>query len=128
MNQSIKLKIVRVPIGGGFYNCSKKCSFFKDYVIGKGSCIIYGELNKHIKYKQPLSKCSNLITNVKRDNERKHKSPIYLPGNTIVDIFGRRWKLSESEVCPRCGQPDNTGDCNHKKISKKQVTLIQKGN
>jgi hypothetical protein len=40
---------------------------------------------------------------------------------TILDKFGRAWKLPLNEVCPVCGQPDNSGDCNHKKLSKKQA-------
>ena len=40
---------------------------------------------------------------------------------TIIDKFGRAWKFSINEVCPICLQPNNSGDCNHEKLSKKQA-------
>jgi hypothetical protein len=40
------------------------------------------------------------------------------------DKFGVKWKLPKRELCKECGQPDNTGDCNHVKLSKKEVKLL----
>lgn len=44
----------------------------------------------------------------------------------VKDKFGRAWKYEDNEeYCPACKQPDNTGDCNCKKISKKQYNILQ---
>jgi len=40
------------------------------------------------------------------------------------DKFGRVWNLPECELCPECGQPDSTGDCNHKRISTAQYKQL----
>jgi hypothetical protein len=37
------------------------------------------------------------------------------------DKFGRLWIKPKDELCPECGQPDNCGDCNHKKISNEEA-------
>jgi len=42
----------------------------------------------------------------------------------LKDKFGRIWNLEEDEVCPECRQPDNTGDCNHHKISTSQYRRL----
>lgn len=36
------------------------------------------------------------------------------------DKYGALWP-EEYEVCSECGQPDNTGDCNHKRLSNDDV-------
>jgi hypothetical protein len=36
---------------------------------------------------------------------------------TIADAYGRLWPLPMTELCVRCRQPDNTGDCNHEALS-----------
>jgi hypothetical protein len=41
------------------------------------------------------------------------------------DIYGRYWNLSNSELCPICKQPDNCGDCNHKKMNDKEVLALK---
>jgi hypothetical protein len=33
-----------------------------------------------------------------------------------TDKYGRKWDLPKKELCPTCGQPDNSGDCNHKRL------------
>lgn len=38
-----------------------------------------------------------------------------------VDNFGRLWTLSPNELCPECGQPDSTGDCNHKRLTDREA-------
>ncbi len=35
----------------------------------------------------------------------------------VIDSYGHIWRLPKSELCSECGQPDNTGDCNHKKLT-----------
>jgi hypothetical protein len=37
------------------------------------------------------------------------------------DRFGRTWDFPKNELCPKCGQPDSVGDCNHKKLPDDQV-------
>ena len=44
----------------------------------------------------------------------------------LKDKFGRIWNLEEDEVCPECGQPDNYGDCNHKKLPLLQAYKLMK--
>ena len=39
----------------------------------------------------------------------------------IEDIYGRKWGLPEEELCEICKQPDNCGNCNHTKLTKKDV-------
>lgn len=35
-----------------------------------------------------------------------------------TDKFGRKWKdIPKNERCPKCGQPDSCGDCNHKPLT-----------
>lgn len=43
----------------------------------------------------------------------------------ICDRFGRLWILSPKELCKTCGQPDNCGECNHKKLSNKDVKILK---
>ena len=43
------------------------------------------------------------------------------------DKFGVIWNLPKKELCLICGQPDSVGDCNHKKLSKKDVEFLKKG-
>jgi hypothetical protein len=40
------------------------------------------------------------------------------------DKYGRFWKLSKKELCSICGQPDNCGDCNHKKLTNDEVKKL----
>lgn len=42
----------------------------------------------------------------------------------IEDIYGRKWEVSKKELCPTCLQPDNVGECRHKKLSKSQVITL----
>jgi len=42
-----------------------------------------------------------------------------------TDKWGREWNLSENEVCPVCGQPDNCGDCDHTQLSEKEIKILQ---
>jgi len=37
------------------------------------------------------------------------------------DIFGNTWYLPKGELCSVCGQPDNTGDCNHEQLEDDEV-------
>ena len=41
------------------------------------------------------------------------------------DKFGRKWFLPIRELCPICGQPDNCGDCNHKKLYRADVKYLK---
>lgn len=41
------------------------------------------------------------------------------------DKYGRFWNLPKNELCPKCGQPDNCGDCNCKKLSIKDVEILK---
>ena len=41
------------------------------------------------------------------------------------DKFGRKWNLPKNEVCLKCGQPDSCGNCNHKKLSNKDVLVLK---
>lgn len=41
------------------------------------------------------------------------------------DKFGRNWDLPKAELCPTCGQPDNTGNCNHKKLTDEEVEALK---
>ena len=43
------------------------------------------------------------------------------------DKFGRTWKLPKNELCPKCGQPDSCGSCNHKRLTNKEVEMIKDG-
>lgn len=40
------------------------------------------------------------------------------------DRYGRRWTLPDRELCPVCGQPDNCGDCTHKRLSRAQALAL----
>lgn len=42
----------------------------------------------------------------------------------LEDKFGRVWKNPSWDLCPVCGQPDNCGDCNHKKLSETDVVEL----
>lgn len=41
------------------------------------------------------------------------------------DKYGVTWSSVKSALCPICGQPDNCGDCNHKKLSKEEVRILK---
>ena len=43
----------------------------------------------------------------------------------MKDKFGVNWNLLKEELCHICGQPDNCGDCNHKKLSKKDIKILK---
>lgn len=43
------------------------------------------------------------------------------------DKFGRVWSYPDEELCNKCSQPDNTGDCNHEKLSPDEVIQILHG-
>jgi len=40
------------------------------------------------------------------------------------DKFGVKWPFPLKELCAECGQPDSSGDCNHVKLSGKEVKLL----
>jgi hypothetical protein len=41
------------------------------------------------------------------------------------DKYGRRWPVFDKrELCPVCGQPDSCGDCNHKRLPRKEVLQL----
>lgn len=40
------------------------------------------------------------------------------------DKFGVTWDLPKDEICSTCGQPDNSGDCNHQQLSKEEVKML----
>jgi len=40
------------------------------------------------------------------------------------DKFGVQWKLPKRELCKECGQPDNCGECNEVRLTKKEVKLL----
>lgn len=42
-----------------------------------------------------------------------------------TDKYGRSWNLPANEICFNCGQPDNSGDCDHSKLSDDEVKLLQ---
>jgi len=42
-----------------------------------------------------------------------------------TDKYGRTWDFPKNELCPTCGQPDSCGDCNHKKLSEKEVKILK---
>jgi len=54
---------------------------------------------------------------------------VYLTkGNNMKkDKFGRTWKLPKNELCHKCGQPDSCGDCNHKRLTNKEVEYLKNG-
>ena len=41
------------------------------------------------------------------------------------DKFGRIWYIPLKELCPKCKQPDSCGNCNHKKLTKKEVKELR---
>jgi hypothetical protein len=41
-----------------------------------------------------------------------------------TDIYNQVWNLPLKELCPTCGQPDNDGTCNHKKLKNKDVIAL----
>lgn len=41
-----------------------------------------------------------------------------------MDSFGRIWHLNGCRLCQICGQPDDYEDCNHKKLSNKEVLYM----
>jgi hypothetical protein len=40
------------------------------------------------------------------------------------DKYGRKWDFPKNELCPVCRQPDSCGDCNHKKLTEKEVVEL----
>lgn len=42
----------------------------------------------------------------------------------LRDRFGRAWQLPKTELCPTCGQPDNTGECNHLPLTDEEVEIL----
>ena len=44
-----------------------------------------------------------------------------------IDKYGRKWPFPENELCPECGQPDSCGDCNHKRLTDKDVRMLLEG-
>jgi len=55
------------------------------------------------------------------------KSDMVLTMRTKKDRFGRKWTYPTNELCPKCGQPDTCGDCNHKRLTNKEVEQILRG-
>ena len=41
-----------------------------------------------------------------------------------ADKFGRVWDLPKDNLCPKCGQPDVCGDCNHNKLDDREVIML----
>lgn len=41
-----------------------------------------------------------------------------------VDKYGRVWDLPQTELCRECGQPDNCGECNHKRLTDEEVRRL----
>lgn len=37
------------------------------------------------------------------------------------DKYNRFWNLPDNELCPTCSQPDSIGDCNHARLSVRNV-------
>jgi hypothetical protein len=52
-----------------------------------------------------------------------HLKPIH-HDRKVEDIYGRIWYSQRSEACKKCGQPDSVGDCNHRKLSNRDVLMI----
>ena len=44
---------------------------------------------------------------------------------THKDKFNRIWNFPKKELCKICGQSDNCGDCNHKKLDIKSVKFLK---
>lgn len=42
-----------------------------------------------------------------------------------LDQYGRVWYLPDEELCSECGQPDNSGDCDHEPLSEDDVRFLQ---
>jgi len=42
----------------------------------------------------------------------------------MKDKYGKIWDLPKKELCRICGQPDSCEDCNHKKLTKKDVKFL----
>jgi hypothetical protein len=65
--QTFQFKIVRVPIGGEFFNCHPDCSFLKKYCIGNPSCLLTKEdLNQKVSSMlYPLARCNNVVSELK---------------------------------------------------------------
>ncbi len=59
--ETIVLKIIRTPIGGGFHVCNKKCSFYKRWVTGHEACTLINHLLDLKLKNKPVSQCSNLM-------------------------------------------------------------------
>jgi hypothetical protein len=38
-----------------------------------------------------------------------------------IDKYNRIWNLPKRELCIKCGQPDSSGDCNHKRLNNSDV-------
>jgi hypothetical protein len=42
-----------------------------------------------------------------------------------LDKYGNRWPdAPDFEFCPECGQPDNSGDCDHTPLSPEDVKTL----
>jgi len=41
------------------------------------------------------------------------------------DKFGVTWYLPKQGLYPKCGQSDNYGDCNCKKLTKEDVRILK---
>jgi len=44
---------------------------------------------------------------------------------SFTDSFGRKWLLTEPQLCPVCGQPDDYSDCNHIKLTDKEYEMMR---
>ena len=75
-------------------------------------------------------KCADVVDkNFSKNLKTILKSPIAQAiANKVYgfqDKYGRSWPgFNQKELCPTCGQPDSCGDCNHKRLSKKEVLEI----
>ena len=46
---------------------------------------------------------------------------------SFTDSYGRIWCLTESQLCPVCGQPDDYSDCNHKRLTDNEYDELKYG-
>jgi hypothetical protein len=49
------------------------------------------------------------------------ESEVSMPRLITLDKFGNLWDNQPPDKCPICGQPDNCGDCNHKRLADSDV-------